>query len=142
MQFFLGTAGWAVPKQHLPLFSAFAGGAKQSHLGRYASRFSCVEINSSFHRPHRRATWERWAGATPDDFRFAVKAPKAVTHVANLVTTGGTLLDFFDAVGCLGDKLGPVLIQIPPKLIFDESLAHRFFTTVRELHQGAVVLEP
>jgi uncharacterized protein YecE (DUF72 family) len=142
MQFFLGTAGWAVPKQHLPLFSAFAGGAKQSHLGRYASRFSCVEINSSFHRPHRRATWERWAGATPDDFRFAVKAPKAVTHVANLVNTGGALLEFFDAVGGLGDKLGPVLIQIPPKLIFDESLAHRFFTTVRELHQGAVVLEP
>ena len=94
MQFFLGTAGWAVPKQHLPLFSAFAGGAKQSHLGRYASRFSCVEINSSFHRPHRRATWERWAGATPDDFRFAVKAPKAVTHTAKLVGSGGALRDY------------------------------------------------
>ncbi len=59
MRFRIGTAGWTVPKQHLALFSAGAEGAKVSHLERYASRLSCVEINSSFHRPHRRSTWER-----------------------------------------------------------------------------------
>jgi uncharacterized protein YecE (DUF72 family) len=82
MKFFVGTAGWTVPKQHLALFSALDEGAKRSHLERYASRLCCAEINSSFHRPHRRATWERWAATTPDDFRFAVKAPKAITHIA------------------------------------------------------------
>jgi len=142
MHFFFGTAGWTVPKQHLPLFSALAEGVKLSHLERYARRLPCVEINSSFHRRHRRATWERWATATPDDFRFAVKAPKDVTHTAKLVNTGGALLEFFDAVRALVDKLGPVLFQLPPELAFNEGVAQEFFTTLRELHQGAVVLEP
>jgi uncharacterized protein YecE (DUF72 family) len=101
-----------------------------------------VEVNSSFHRPHRRATWERWAAVTPDHFSFAVKAPKAITHTAKLVNTGGALLEFFDAVRGLGDKLGPVLIQLPPKLTFVEGIAQEFLTTLRELHQGGVVLEP
>ena len=142
MKFFVGTAGWTVPKQHLALFSALGEGAKRSHLERYASRLCCAEINSSFHRPHRRTTWERWAATTPDDFRFAVKAPKAVTHIAKLVNTGGALLEFFDAVHGLGNKLGPVLVQLPPKLPFDDGVAQEFFTTLRELHLGAVVLEP
>ena len=95
-----------MPKQHLRFFSASADGAKLSHLERYASRLPCVEINSSFYRPHRRTTWERWAATTPTNFRFAVKAPKAVTHVAKLVNTGSALLEFFDAVRGLGKKLG------------------------------------
>ena len=142
MNFFVGTAGWTVPRQHLPLFPAIPEGAKLSHLERCATALPCVEINSSFHRPHRRATWERWAAVTPSHFRFAVKAPKAITHTAKLVNTGGALLDFFEAVRGLGDKLGPVLIQLPPKLAFDNGIAHEFFTTLRELHAGAVVLEP
>ena len=79
MKFHVGTAGWTVPKQHMPLFSQLTKGSKLPHLQCYANRLSCVEINSSFHRPHRRATWERWAAMTPPYFRFAVKAPKAVT---------------------------------------------------------------
>jgi len=101
-----------------------------------------VEINSSFHRPHRRATWERWAAETPEDFRFAVKAPKTVTHIAGLVNTGGALLEFFEAASGLGEKLGPVLVQLPPKLDFDEGIAQEFFSTLRELHNGGVALEP
>src|ERR1700748_3118118 len=142
MKFFVGTAGWTGPKQPLALVPAFGEGTKPPHLERYASRLWCTEINSSFHRPHRRATWERWAATTPDEFRFAVKAPKAVTHMAKLVNTGAALLEFFDAVRGLGHKLGPVLIQLPPKLAFDDGVAQEFFTTLRELHLGAVVLEP
>jgi uncharacterized protein YecE (DUF72 family) len=142
MTLFVGTAAWTVPKQHLSLFLVPAKSAKPSHLERYASRLRCVEINSSFHRPHRRATWERWAATTPAHFLFAVKAPKAVTHMAKLVNTGGALLEFFDSVRGLGDKLGPVLFQLPPKLSFDEGVAQEFFTTLREVHSGAVALEP
>jgi len=138
----VGTAGWTVPKQHADLFEATVRNVKLSHLERYGSLLRCVEINSSFHRHHRYATWERWAATTPPEFRFAVKAPKAVTHTAKLVKTGGELLQFFDAVRGLGSKLGPILIQLPPKLAFDQGLADEFFTTVRELHSGAVVLEP
>jgi uncharacterized protein YecE (DUF72 family) len=138
----IGTAGWTVPKEHRLLFHAAVEDAKASHLERYAGRLNCVEINSSFHRPHRRSTWERWAAVTPEKFRFAVKAPKTVTHAARLVNTGGLLLEFFTAVQGLGNKLGPVLVQLPPTLGFDEGIAHEFFTTLRELHTGAVALEP
>ena len=131
-----------MPRQHLFLFSHFAEGSKPSHLQRYATRLRCVEINSSFHRPHRRATWERWAATTPDDFRFAVKAPKTVTHIAKLEEAGSALQEFFESVRGLGEKLGPVLVQLPPKLEFDEGVAQEFFSTLRELHQGSVALEP
>ncbi len=103
---------------------------------------SCVEINSSFHRPHMRKTWERWAASTPNDFRFAVKVPKTVTHTAKLVNTGAFLQRFLDECMGLGEKLGPLLIQLPPSLAFDEGVAHEFLTTFRELHAGAAVLEP
>jgi uncharacterized protein YecE (DUF72 family) len=142
MKPFIGTAGWSVPKQHQQFFPAPAEGATYSHLKRYSTRMCCAEINSSFHRPHRRTTWERWAAETPDNFRFAVKAPKAATHTAKLVNTGAALSEFFGAVRGLGRKLGPVLVQLPPKLSFDEGVAQEFFTTLRELHKGAVVLEP
>jgi uncharacterized protein YecE (DUF72 family) len=142
MQVFIGTAGWTVPKQHVALFARPVEGTKPSHLERYASQLRCAEINSSFHRRHRRSTWERWAAATSEDFRFAVKMPKAITHTAKLMKTGGALLEFFGDVSGLGHKLGPLLVQLPPKLLFDEGLAHEFLTTLRELHTGAVVLEP
>jgi uncharacterized protein YecE (DUF72 family) len=142
MPLFVGTAGWTVPRVHLPLFSQPLEGEKVSHLHRYATRLRCVEINSSFHRLHRRSTWERWAAATPEDFRFAVKVPKTVTHIAELVNAGAALQEFFEGARGLGKKLGPVLVQLPPKLEFDEGVAHEFFSTLRELHGGAVALEP
>jgi uncharacterized protein YecE (DUF72 family) len=138
----VGTAGWTVPKVHQQLFLVTREGTKTSHLERYARRLDCVEINSSFHRPHRRSTWERWAAMTPENFRFAVKLPKTITHTGKLIKAGGELLRFFEAVAGLGEKLGPVLVQLPPKLAFEEAVAREFFATVRELHSGAIALEP
>ena len=56
--------------------------------------------------------------------------------------TGGPLLEFFNAANGLGKKLGPVLVQLPPKLAYDAGLAQEFLTTLRELHPGSIVLEP
>jgi uncharacterized protein YecE (DUF72 family) len=134
---YIGTAGWVVPKPH-----AHAVAAEGSHLQRYAGVMNCVEINSTFYRPHLARTFERWAATTPEDFRFAVKLSKAVTHGAKLCRCGAELVAFFDNVRPLGEKLGPVLVQLPPKLAFDEGTAREFFETVRELHQGQVVVEP
>lgn len=133
----IGTAGWTLPKQHAQHFPA-----EGSHLVRCAAGFDCVEVNSSFHRPHRRSTWERWAASTPAEFRFAVKIPKTITHAAKLVNCGALLLEFLDQVRGLGDKLGPLLVQLPPKQEFEPGMAEEFFTTLRELHAGAVVCEP
>ena len=89
-----------------------------------------------------RKTWERWASTTPAGFRFAVKVPKAITHTAKLGNTGALLQTFLEQATGLGEKLGPLLIQLPPSLAFDEGAAHEFFTTLRELHTASAVLEP
>lgn len=122
----IGTAGWSVPKEHAAAFPA-----EGSHLGRYAQVFRAVEINSSFYRPHRRTTYERWADSVPETFRFAVKVPKAVTHEHRLRTTGELLFQFLSAVDGLGSKLGPLLVQLPPSLGFEPGVADRFLEDLR-----------
>ncbi len=137
----VGTAGWTLPRAHVAKFPA-----ESSHLQRYCGALACAEVNSSFHKPHRRATWERWAQSTPDEFRFAVKMPKRITHEAKLIDTGALLLPFFDEIAGLNTgahpKLGPVLVQLPPKLAFDEGVMREFLGTLRELHSGLVAVEP
>ena len=134
---FLGTAGWTVPAAHKGSLSESG-----SHLQRYATAMNCVEINSTFHRPHRESTFARWMETTPEWFRFAVKAPKAVTHEKKLCNCGAELAAFFVSLKPLGSKLGPVLVQLPPRLVFEEGAAYEFFTTLRELHAGSTAVEP
>lgn len=133
----IGTAGWTIPKLAAEQFSG-AG----SHLQRYASRLSAVEINSSFHHPHRKTTYERWAATTPDEFKFSVKVPKQITHEKRLCDCEDELEAFVDDVGELGNKLGPLLMQLPPSLAWDETITRGFFTILRAAHGGAVVCEP
>ena len=113
-----------------------------SYLERYAARFRGVEINSSFYRQHKRAVYARWAAAVPADFRFAVKAPRAITHEQSLVASDVLLDVFLEEVGGLGQRLGPLLVQLPPSLPFDAEIAEEFFVTLRELYAGPVACEP
>ncbi len=136
----IGTAAWTLPKDHAAAFPP-PGDAKLTHLQRYAHRLHCVEINSSFHRPHMRKTWERWAATTPPNFRFSVKLPRTITHEAKLYNCGAALQTFLDQATGLGEKLGPLLIQLPPSLAFDEPLARDFLTTFRELHPATAPTE-
>lgn len=132
-----GCAGWSIPTAKA---DAFPGAG--THLERYARRMRCVEINSSFYRPHQRRTHERWAASTPDDFRFAVKFPRQVTHLARLHGPDAAIDAFAEQVAGLGRKLGPVLVQLPPSLAFDAAIADAFFTRLRTRVAGAVVCEP
>lgn len=101
-----------------------------------------VEINSSFHRHHRRQTYERWAASVPADFRFAAKVPRSITHDSRLTDTEDDLARFLDEAQGLGDKLGPLLVQLPPSLAFDSDTARRFFAALRNRFVGDVVCEP
>ncbi len=133
----IGTAGWSIGRDaahHFP-------GSGQ-HLERYARVLSCAEINSTFYRPPLARTLRRWAASVPPTFRFAVKAPKAITHLQSLSCDPGPLGQFLDLVRELGDTLGPILFQLPPKLAFDEELAESFFDLLRTLHKGPAVCEP
>jgi uncharacterized protein YecE (DUF72 family) len=135
--FRIGTAGWNVPSLYLDQVPP--GG---SHLERYGRRLNAVEINSSFYRPHRRTTYQRWAQCVPDGFRFAVKVPKAITHEASLADCGGLLDRFVNEVTGLGDKLGVLLVQLPPKSVLNKRIADRFFRDLRARIDTDVVLEP
>lgn len=98
-----------------------------TQLERYAARLKCVEINSSFYRPHMRKTYERWAASVPVDFKFAVKVPRAITHNARLKDCGDSINRFLAEARGLGRKLGALLVQLPPSLTYSEETAESFF---------------
>lgn len=131
-----GCAGWTIPKEAAAAFPE-AG----SHLERYAAVFPVVEINSSFHRPHRIQTYARWAEAVPEAFRFSVKLPKTITHEARLSGADALLDQFALEAGALGGKLGCILVQLPPKLGFDARVAVDFFARLQGTSDCMVACE-
>lgn len=133
----IGCAGWSLGRPQAPLF-----GAGPSQLARYATRLDAVEINSSFYRPHRRDTYQRWADSVPAGFRFSVKLPRAITHDARLRGCGALLDAFAAQVEGLGEKLGGVLVQLPPSLACEPAVAGRFFAALRRRLAVPVACEP
>ena len=133
----IGTAGWSIPRG---VQSRFPAG--ESHLARYAAVLPAVEINSTFHRPHRAATFERWAASVPRAFRFSVKLPRAITHDQRLRRAAPLLDAFLADLEPLGAKLGCLLVQLPPSLDFDARIARGFFTALRKRFDRGIALEP
>ena len=129
----ISTAGWGVPTE---------SERKETRLHRYSRIFNCAEVNSTFYRPHRKNTWAKWAAETPENFRFSIKAPKAITHENMLQSIEQPLKDFFEQIEALEEKKGPVLFQLPPSLIFDPAIAEEFLALLRTLYIGEVALEP
>jgi uncharacterized protein YecE (DUF72 family) len=133
----IGTAGWSIPRASALRFES-AG----THLERYARVFRCGEINSSFYRPHVASTYSKWRDSTPPDFRFAVKAPRTITHELKLVDARGPFVTFLDETEGLAEKRGPILVQLPPSLSFDVSVVTRFLDMVRTVYTGRMACEP
>lgn len=133
----VGTAGWSIPAVQSNDFPS-----EGSHLKRYASRLGAVEINSSFSRSHRRATYAKWAGTVGHTFRFSVKVPKAITHDNGLVGADELLKNFAEEISGLGNKLDVVLVQLPPKLAFDADIARTFFDQAHKILPAAIAVEP
>ena len=139
----IGLAGWseAVSRHRASLPPAARSATDAPALSRYATAFDFVEVNNSFYRQVRPATYAQWAAEVPDDFRFAVKMHRLITHYTRLKNTA-LLEPFFQSVDGLGDKLAAVLVQLPPTLVFDPAVASEFFAALRTLYAGAVVCEP
>ena len=133
----IGTAGWSIPRELAAQFPP-----EGTSLSRYATRFSVAEINSSFHRPHRLSTWQRWYDSVPGDFRFSVKLPKLVTHQRKLADCTEPLDEFLAQAGALGDKLAVLLVQLPPKLALDEAVTTGFFAVLSARTSSTIVCEP
>lgn len=133
----IGTAGWSIPLRNAADFPP-----EGTSLERYAARFTCAEINSSFHRSHRPQTYGRWAEAVPEDFRFAAKLAKTITHKQRLVDAEALVESFVEEVGGLAARLGVILVQLPPSLAFDPAVAAAFFDALTSRTQVQLVCEP
>ena len=133
----VGCAGWSLGSKDASAFPC-----EGTHLERYAKVFPCVEINSSFYRPHQQKTYLRWAESVPEAFRFSVKMPRTITHELRLRKCETPLRAFLDEVGALGSKLGCILIQLPPSLELDVRSARAFFSLLRRYTQVPVACEP
>jgi uncharacterized protein YecE (DUF72 family) len=104
-------------------------------LAYYSERLPTVEINYTFRAMPRRAMLEGWAAKTTPHFRFALKAPQRITHFARLRATGETLDYFLETTRALGERLGPVLFQLPPDLVRDDALLTDFIEQIdRRVH--------
>jgi uncharacterized protein YecE (DUF72 family) len=133
----IGTAGWAIAPRYRDMFPGDG-----SHLERYAQRLTAVEINSSFRHHHRVKTYARWASVVPTHFRFSVKVPRALTHDGELSPHSDVLGRFVEEVLGLGRKLGVLLVQLPPRLAFDEPAVRTFFSELRKRIDAQIACEP
>lgn len=133
----VGTAGWALPAADRDHF-----GDGTSNLARYATRFNCVEINSSFYRRHRPETWARWAASVPSGFRFAAKVPKAITHERRLLECDELIEAFASDTRGLGAKFAVALVQLAPSHSFDQATARKFFASLAAQSAARIVCEP
>jgi uncharacterized protein YecE (DUF72 family) len=133
----VGTAGWSIPAKDVEHFAS-----EGTSLQRYAGRFAGVEINSSFHRPHRTSTWAKWAESVPEHFRFSVKMPKTISHQAKLKDATELLDVFLEEASGLGDKLAVLLLQLPPKLAFDAGLVENFLSELKARSSVQIACEP
>ncbi len=134
---FVGTAGWNIPRAHKGRFPVNGTG-----LQRYSAPLNAAEINTSFYRPHQPASYERWASSVPDGFRFSAKVPKVITHERGLTRAREPLARFLGEVAGLGEKLGALLVQLPPSHAFDARRVGRFLELLRGRFAGGVVCEP
>lgn len=108
-------------------------------LAYYAARLPTVEINNTFYQMPKAAVLENWAAATPEGFRFAVKASRRITHQARIKgeAAADSVAYLYKNLAVLGAKRGPVLFQLPPFLKKDLPRLEEFLKILPEGHQAA-----
>jgi uncharacterized protein YecE (DUF72 family) len=115
----IGTSGWSYDHWKGPFYPDDLPSGRM--LEYYARSFRSTEINSSFYGLPEPETLRRWRDATPGDFLFAAKASGYITHRKKLRDPRETVAIFLDRISLLGDKLGPILFQLPPRWHYDEA---------------------
>ena len=120
----VGTSGWHYKHWERAFYPADL--KPEDWLPFYASRFGTVEINNSFYRLPSRDAFVSWAEKVPPGFTFAVKASRYITHMKKLRAAGESLSNLLENAGGLGEKLGPILFQLPPHWQRDPSRLEEF----------------
>ncbi|MDT4924281.1 MAG: hypothetical protein QOG01_1994 [Pseudonocardiales bacterium] len=122
----IGTSGWLYPPWRRVFYPPKL--PHRAELAYLSSKLNSVEINGTFYSLQRPDSFRRWYDQTPQDFTFAVKGPRFVTHMKKLAGVETPMANFFaSGVLALRDKLGPFLWQLPPNLGYDEDRLRAFF---------------
>ena len=111
-QIYVGTSGWHYAHWVGPFYPERT--PTHAFLAYYAQKFRSVEINNTFYQLPEPAILAEWRDSTPAGFLFACKASRYITHMKKLRDPARSTRRFFDVVATLGDKLGPILFQLPP----------------------------
>jgi uncharacterized protein YecE (DUF72 family) len=130
MNLFAGTSGFSYKEWKGRFYPA--NHPDRQMLDFYGSRLPTVEINNTFYRMPKREALEGWAGQVPGSFKFALKAPQRITHRERLEGSSDSLRAFLEVAGVLGERLGPLLFQLPPFLRKDIPRLEAFAAMVPE----------
>jgi uncharacterized protein YecE (DUF72 family) len=135
----IGISGWTYAPWRGTFFPK---GLKQKEELAYASRkVNSIEINGTFYSLQRPESYASWRAQTPDGFVFSVKAPRFITHIRRLKDVETPLANFFaSGVLRLGDKLGPLLWQLPPSFAYDRERIEAFFRLLPRTTKEAAAL--
>jgi uncharacterized protein YecE (DUF72 family) len=135
MHFFVGTSGYSYPKWKGSFYPEKL--PQKQMLSYYAERFAAVEINNSFYRMPTKSDMKSWAGQVPNTFRFALKAPQAITHFKRLNNAQEEAKQLFKTTLLLKARQGPVLFGLPPNLKKDLPRLEAFLRLVPKRVQAA-----
>ena len=127
-RYFIGTSGWYYDDWQGRFYPEGLSGAKW--LEFYSCQFPTVELNNSFYRLPTERAFTRWYESTPVDFTFAVKVSRFITHIKRLRDSEEAEKNFIGRAKILGEKLGPILYQLPPNLRRDDSLLESFLSSL------------
>lgn len=132
----VGIGGWTFPPWRNGVF--YPADLPQSRELEYAaSKLTAIEVNGTFYGSQKPTTFAVWAEQVPDDFIFSLKGPRYATHRRNLGEAGESVQRFMDSgIAELGDKLGPLLWQLPATKPFDAQELEAFFALLPEQVQG------
>lgn len=126
MRCYVGTSGWSFPHWKGILYPEEL--PPSDWLKYYSGNFNCVEVNSTFYRSFSASTYRRWVSSVPEDFKFILKLSQEITHKKRLAGVHKEIMDFLNGLSSIAEKVGLILMQLPPsyKVVlsdFEESVS-------------------
>lgn len=135
MQLSVGTSGYSYKEWKGSFYPAKLPASEM--LGFYTMRFTTVEINNTFYRMPDEKVLAEWLPKVPDSFTFSLKMPRRISHVKRLRDTESDLAEFLRRTSILGNKLGPLLVQLPPFMKLDLPTLEQFLVSLPSDRQVA-----
>lgn len=134
---YLGTIGYSY-KDWMGSFYP-KGTIQRGYLLYYSKIFNSVELDTTFHAIPRSTSVQSWAVNTPSNFKFSLKTPRRITHELGLQNANSLMDEFLETLLPLGEKLGPILIQLPPRFTQDQmSVLTMFLESLPKTYRFAV----